>query len=403
MKKSLKRIYLIVPRLIEQPTWGGNYIANFKGWGKGKSFSNFKIGQSYELTSNSNLHPNISDSNSSKFNPELVMAKNRKEFLYSGNKNELMNLNELIRVNPRLALGKNALEKHGQKVKILIKFTQAKGNSYQLHVRKKDENRKWLFKPESWYFFEPGLLTLGVKDLNKIKLFKNTCLNILKQMSYISDKIKKKEISLKDGRKKSEEVVKNYNPQQFVNLVKANKNDLIDLSLGGIHHSWEEPKAINPKGNIVYEVQLDIKDKQSTLRCFDQGKIKNDGSIRNLNIKEYFKYINKEEASNIPENHFLKPKTLFEKLENKGERLLNTNDYTMEKIYFKNKLSNNLNRTNNSYQHLFVQKGEVRVESENSHVILTQGHSCFIPAVVSKYNLVSNKSQSEVLKTYVSK
>ena len=52
---DLKRPYLVIPKLIEQPTWGGQYIVTTKGWLHHSNWAELKIGQSYELFSGSNL------------------------------------------------------------------------------------------------------------------------------------------------------------------------------------------------------------------------------------------------------------------------------------------------------------------------------------------------------------
>ena len=46
--------YIVVPTLIEQPTWGGEYIGNLKGLAQ-ENLGGKKIGQSYELFRDSNL------------------------------------------------------------------------------------------------------------------------------------------------------------------------------------------------------------------------------------------------------------------------------------------------------------------------------------------------------------
>src|SRR5689334_1045070 len=52
---NLRRPYLVVPKLIEQPTWGGELIVKTKGWSHVEPINTMKIGQSYELFSGSNL------------------------------------------------------------------------------------------------------------------------------------------------------------------------------------------------------------------------------------------------------------------------------------------------------------------------------------------------------------
>ena len=52
---NLSRPYLVIPKLIDQPTWGGQYIVAAKGWAGRAGLGEAKIGQSYELFSGSNL------------------------------------------------------------------------------------------------------------------------------------------------------------------------------------------------------------------------------------------------------------------------------------------------------------------------------------------------------------
>ena len=58
----LAKIYLIIPKLIEQPTWGGDYILNFKNWQNQDVFKGLKIGQSYELYSETKLRSDLDSS-----------------------------------------------------------------------------------------------------------------------------------------------------------------------------------------------------------------------------------------------------------------------------------------------------------------------------------------------------
>jgi len=66
---STNRAYLIIPKLIEQPTWGGRYIMKEKGWQKHPDAQR-KIGQSYELYSGSYLSL-ATDTADAAFQPEL--------------------------------------------------------------------------------------------------------------------------------------------------------------------------------------------------------------------------------------------------------------------------------------------------------------------------------------------
>src|SRR5690606_2279233 len=128
--QNLKPMY-IVPILIEQPTWGGDYIRKFKQLTQ-SNLSNLKLGQSYELVAESLVYPGpfqpcyqITD-DSSLANLESV-----------GVPADSMPISQLI---PDMSL--------------LIKFTQAQENSYQVHIKSDQSLGDWQAKPESWFFFE---------------------------------------------------------------------------------------------------------------------------------------------------------------------------------------------------------------------------------------------------------
>lgn len=401
--KLNNKIFLIVPKLIEQSTWGGRYILQTKEWIDKKLFKDLKIGQSYELFSETKLRADINSSQDRLFTGELGYAMEPDKIFYRGDKTKLIPIKRLIEKDPKDILGEKVLKKHGGKLKILIKFTQARGNSFQIHVREKDESQKWRFKPESWYYFEPGLLTLGVKkdiDWNK---YKKCCLEINEKMKKLSKQIKTNKINLESVKQKVKQIVKKYNPWQYVNIVKTKKDELIDLSYGGLHHSWEEDAQRYPLGNILYELCLDVMDPISVLRCFDKGKVEKDGSLRRLNINDYFQYIDRSEKINNPEHHRIKPKILFKKDDVKIEALLRTKYYSLDKISLKSKYCGEHAKLNGSFHHLFVKTGRVNILYNQSRLSLTKGHSCFIPNSIKQYTInCKSKIKSEVLKTYIS-
>ena len=53
---------LIIPKIIEQPTWGGKYILKEKGWSHKPPFRGLRIGQSYELYSQSKVRVDLNTS-----------------------------------------------------------------------------------------------------------------------------------------------------------------------------------------------------------------------------------------------------------------------------------------------------------------------------------------------------
>ena len=58
-------------------------------------------------------------------------------------------------------------------------------------------------------------------------------------------------------------------------------------------------------------------------------------------------------------------------------------------------------KTNGSYSHLFVREGKIKVEAEDGSVVLSAGHSCFIPENVLTYGIKSLGAKSVVLKAYI--
>ena len=390
--------YIIVPNLIEQPTWGGNYIPKLKKISHPK-FQNKKIGQSYELYEFSNLSSKLTTKNSPSL--ELGNPKNPQQSQKIISNDKIFNISQLVKKNPQDVLGEKAIKKHGEKIKILIKFTQAKGNSYQIHAKKRSFNSKWQYKPESWYYFESGVATLGAKPNINWKKFQQTCEIINQQAKDLSHKVQNKKISLTFAKNKLKTFFKTNNPQTFVNLVKVKKNQTIDLSPCGIHHSWEENKKVSPNGNIVYEVQLNVYDQDSTIRCFDKGKIKNDGSIRKLQIKDYFKYIDKSKKANNPQNHLINGRTVFKTSNLKIKQILQNFNYSLQELEFSKLIGNQYTQTTNSYHHLFVKNGGIKLIVDNHHWIITQGYSIFIPANTNQYQLLPINKTATVLKTYL--
>lgn len=400
--KLTSRIYLVVPKLIEQPTWGGRYILQMKGWSDKKLFKGLKIGQSYELFSGIKLRKDITSSQDPSFTGELGYAMEPDRVFYDGDKKKLIPIGELIKEDPKAVLGTKVIKKHGNQVKILIKFTQAKGNSFQIHVREKDRSSGWLPKPESFYYFEPGLLTLGVKKRVEWGGYKQSCLKIDEEMKNLSRQIQEGKITFIQARKKAKIITNKYNPWQYVNIVEAKKDELINVS-GGLHHSWEEDDIKFPLGNVLYELDFDVMDPVSVLRCFDKGKLKPDGSLRKVDIEDYFRYIDRSAKTNNPRNHIIKPQVLFDQEDTRVEALLRTKFYSLDKLITNSKYLGEFTKLDGSFHHLFVKTGKVEIVYNKSKVKLTEGHSCFIPESIIQYGIRSlSKKKSEILKTFIS-
>lgn len=381
--------YLIIPKLIEQSTWGGDYIASLKNWQTKKFLKGRKIGQSYELFGDSKLALHCTDTRNAAFIPELGFADKPdivQELFPLEQGVEFETLSKITQTYPDQILG----EKHASKstMPLLIKMNQAAGNSFQLHIRPTQNDKRWQPKPESWYFLEDGTITCGIRQGIDIKEYQKCCERINTYMQQISQKIMNGEISLEDGRGFARQYIAAQNPWQFVNTYQTKKYDLIDLSAGGIHHSWEENKT-NPHGNVVYEVQVDVMDPVCTIRSFDQGKIKEDGSIRELHIDDFFRYIDSDPRRND---------ITVLKAQRAGEKLLRSPYYAVDILELSGKIDQT---TKSGFCHLYVRDGLVEVASAAGTVVVSQGHSCFVPAAVRHYSLTPLSPNSVILKTFL--
>lgn len=369
-----RRPYLIIPKLIEQPTWGGSYIAKMKGWSGMKDFSGKRIGQSYEFFSGTKLLLNITSSNDMNFIGELGSPDTPEVFNKTGYEIE----KDYIPVSEVTGLA--------EKIS-LIKLTQSNGNSFQLHIKKGIPDSRWQPKPETWYYFEDGLVTFGIKKGISIGDYKNACKTIESEMKKLSDLVKNKKMDLADAQQKANQLIAKINPWQYVNSHVVKKGSIVDPSLGGIHHSWEEDREKYPLGNVLYEIQKDTMDPVSTIRSFDKGKFKSDGSIRGLDIDDYFKYLDTE-----PDHNDISKMAP----QKKGDSLIKTSDYSLDLLEIEKET---VQETRGSFAHLFVRDGVVEVRADDGTVTLSAGHSCFIPENVLTYSIMP-KGKAIVLKAY---
>lgn len=391
MTVSYGRPYLVIPKLIQQPTWGGDYLVKLKNWSQKNILQDKKIGQSYELFGDSKLALYTKDSRDKHFIPEIGFPDKSdilNELFPLEEKKDYITLSEWVKEEGINLLGKNVVDTY-HKMPLLIKLTHAAGNSFQLHVKPSQKHPHWKPKPESWYYFEDGLVTYGVKKGVDMTQYKKTCVEIDNFMKNISSQIQKGEVTIEEGNKKAQAFIKEKNPWQFVNKYVANKYDLIDLSMGGVHHSWEEDKENFPQGNILFEIQQDVMDPIATIRSFDQGKIKSDGTIRSLNIDNYFEIIDTDPQHNDIENI---------KQKRQGDRLLTTPYYCLDIIEVKDKVEETIK---DSFVHLHVRDGEVEVVTDEGSVNVSKGHSCFVPYGAGRYTIMSKSEGSVVLKTFI--
>lgn len=374
---TLKRPYIILPKLIEQPTWGGNnYIIEMKNMGKNSFLKDKKIGQSYELFSKSKLLINITNSEKQNIVPELGTADstNTTNNLSFKKGKDYIVLSDVTKLHKKI---------------MLIKITQALGNSFQLHIKPSVKDKRWRPKPESWYYLEDGLLTFGISKNTKIKDYKQACFSIERMTNLLSKQVKNKTISIETARLEIQSFIKKVNPWQYINLHQIKKGALIDLSSGGIQHSWEENRDMYPLGNVLYEIQKDVMDPISTIRAFDQGKIAEDGTIREIHINDYFKYLDTD-----PKHNNIATSTLRER----NGHLLSTPYYCLNRLLVRKEFTDS---TNNSFVHLFIVSGKASISSKDGSVIISKGYSCFIPEFVEKYIIKPLVKNVIILKAFI--
>lgn len=395
MNDTQIRPYLVIPKLIEQPTWGGTYIVEAKHWQNEEKLLGKKIGQSYELYDKSNLSLST-DSRDPRFTGELENSKSVETQTVAEHS---ISLAQLIASSPEAILGRQIVEKYGLSMHLLLKFTQALGNSFQLHVSDGMVHPKWKSKPESWYFFENGRITCGVKSTSHWEDYQKAVTALDRDIQKVATLVKQQTLSYEDAQKQIQDMVKHYDPWQYVNVVNVEKGTLVDLSPCGIHHSWEEDLETIPLGNVLYEIQVNRMDDVSTIRSFDKGKISRDGSLRPLKIEDYFALADRSESANNPQTHMRKSIPIQKTDAYIHERLLESKYYSMDKVFISN-VNGAFVSTYDSFRHIFVRSGVMVIRAGEGEVTVTTGHSVFIPAVTERFTARALESNTEILISY---
>ncbi|HNT29501.1 MAG TPA: hypothetical protein PKL83_00940 [bacterium] len=406
MSEPKNELYLVVPELVEQPTWGGAYIAQFKGIDGDPLLCDQRLGQSYELSGTSRLMP-VSSCNTlldrAGYERTITLPKlYHVQGVASTDRIAELSMADLIAREGERFLGRMVYERYGAVMPLLIKFTQALGNSFQLHVKEEaEEEDGWLAKPESWYFLEPGLVTLGIRPGADVEEYHRVCEAIEELMQELSDQIRSGAVSLEAGRERATAAVQELDPWQFVNRFPVQSGTVIDPSAGGIHHSWEEDSEICPLGNIVYEVQLDRPDERSTMRSFDKGKIRDDGTIRAVQVTDYFTHLDSSPAANDLSILVREPERVPSST-GQADLLFATRQYACRRIRLSAADSMHRDETADSFHHLFVSQGEVEVSCNGIAYVLGQGQAVIIPANFGVYFLGAVAGcEAEVLETRV--
>jgi mannose-6-phosphate isomerase class I len=397
-----------VPRLVQQPTWGAGYILEHKGLADWDRLQITGIGQSYELYDGINVLP-LEQYN--QWMKVIELSDSRETFKgIIPRQIHVTPLSDLIKQDPVGILGDRTVSKYGTNITMLNKLTQALGNSFQIHIKPEDESTSaWQAKPESWYYLSHGCLTIGTKKGIDRNAYQTICHTINAYMHALVERVKQSKLTLEQARADARSYIAQHDPHQFVNYVEVEPGTIVDMSAGGVHHSWEQDLTRFPDGNILYEVQRNRMDDISTLRCFDQGKITEHGTLRDISIDDYFRFIDRSETANDPNLKILKPRTIPFAGGGIIDELAHTSEYVLERICLdKNEAASRGIALDHRYHHLYIQSGSVELtwdgrESGEREVILQEGWSYLIPAALRSYalGLTSGSTQAEILRSHV--
>ena len=367
---DLKAPWQVKDELIEQPSWGGQYIVDLKGLSEDPQWQGKKVGQSYEMAKASVL-----------LDPD------------GGSETALK---DLIAGDAAGFLGKKVLDKFGADLSLLIKLTQAKGNSFQVHLPEGKTLGHWVPKPEAWFYLAPGLYTFGLKPGTDFEAYSRVLHTMDDEMGRLSREVEAGRFTVEDARAQAQQRIQVLDPFAYVNLVEAHTDDVIDLTAGGIHHSWEDDSTRFPDGNLVYEVQVDVPDDKCSMRGFDKGKILDDGSLRPTHVKDYLATIIQDPAHNELSQHIRKPLVMEDANGAKTENIFRTAHFNTDRLTVTagSSLPQSLA---DGFHHLFVHAGTATIGEHT----LAQGRSYVLPAAMGEYTIEAGDKDAVLLKTYL--
>ena len=370
MTTITKAPWQVQDELIEQPSWGGQYIIDLKGLTDDPQWQGKKVGQSYEMAKSAQL-----------IDPENAQVRP---------------LSELIQADPVGFLGQKVLEKHGPDLSLLIKLTQAKGNSFQVHLPEGKTLGHWQPKPEAWFYLAPGLFTFGLKAGTDFEAYRRVLHTMDDEMGRLSREVQSGRFSVEEARAQGGQRIQVLDPFAYVNLVEAQTDDVIDLTAGGIHHSWEQDDARFPDGNLVYEVQIDVPDDKCSMRGFDKGKLLDDGGLRPTHVADYLATIEQDPAHNELSRHIRKPEIVQEGSGGKIESLFRTPYFNTDRLTVTAGASLP-QLLADGFHHLFVHAGTATLGGRT----LAQGRSYVLPATLGEYVLEASDKDVVLFKTYL--
>ncbi|MBV9850742.1 MAG: hypothetical protein JO250_13800, partial [Armatimonadetes bacterium] len=293
-------------------------------------------------------------------------------------------------------LGQPVVDKFGTDLSLLIKLTQAKGNSFQVHLPEGKQRGHWEPKPEAWFYLAPGLYTFGLKAGTSFEAYSRVLHAIDDEMHRLSEQVKAGKRPVEDARAQAKQRIQTLDPYAYVNVVEAQTDDVVDLTAGGIHHSWEEDDARFPDGNLVYEVQIDVPDDRCSMRGFDKGKFLDDGGVRPTHVADYLGTIEQDPAHNDLSRHIRKPEVIAEARGVKVESIFRTPYFSMDRLSLAagESLPQPLA---DGFHHLFLHAGTATVGGAT----LEQGRSYVLPAALGEYTLQAGDKDVVILKTFL--
>ncbi|MGO8673723.1 MAG: hypothetical protein ACLQVD_20490 [Capsulimonadaceae bacterium] len=354
--------------LIEQPSWGGRYILDLKGLSDAPEWQGKKVGQSYEFSRESRL-----------IDPATGAVRP---------------LAELIAEDAVALLGQKVVDKFGVDLSLLIKLTQAKGNSFQVHLPAGASRGEWVPKPEAWFYLAPGLYTFGLKESASFEAYARVLRSLDEEMRRLSHEVTSGRLSLDEARAQAHRRIQTLDPYAYVNQVEAEADDIVDLTAGGIHHSWEEDDARFPDGNLVYEVQVDVPDDRCSMRGFDKGKFLSNGDVRPTHVEDYLAALDRSPGHNDPSCHVRKPHVLRQEAAATLESIFRTPYFHMDRIGIQ--AGAQRQSLADGFHHLFLLRGTAWVAG----MPLRQGCSCLLPSRIGDYTIESTGG-AVLLRTYL--
>lgn len=306
-------------------------------------------GKAFKKNLNFNLSDNINYGESWEVSCHPAGMSRIENGLYNG-----MTFQELIKKYGKDLLGKEIIEKYGEKFPLLIKYLDINDKlSVQVHPNDEYALRveKEFGKSEVWYVMEASedaKLILGLKE------------NITKEK--FKEKIEKKDFS------------------NIFNEIKVKKGDFIDVKPGIVHGTLE--------GSIlICEIQ---QNSDTTYRIYDFDREVN-GAKRELHLDKALDVIEFGRKVKITTD---KERIREKILGGEKEILIRDKYYNIDKIFIKEKYDDGKYKNFRIYS---IIDGEGRIYSEGKKYEIKKGETYFIPANVN----VEIEGNLEIIKSYI--